>query len=309
MGSNESFANTEFSWRVKLQLLHRSSAFWAGTNKNNTSKQRWIQLGAPFKRDKFNVDRTRSNCSQQQETPSSVTLAGTLDGSQKRDEQTVHDLRACMEDLKLSSLTSLYGHRGLYIPAWSPPHRYSEKTTLPGGRAQGDTFLQECSQSSEWSDHRTNDLYTIRCFYEGCPDQGWQAGWTWRGDQESPKLTLPLRARWANVQDREEQVLRAPSACGMIRQRATPTPEGHGSVTWASLEYRWGDFSNKICALIFWSRTNAHLIISSHLFNDIHDLSFRKGPRMMSRIIRQQNIPNVFPKPKDRCWWVYPTRR
>lgn len=38
---------------------------------------------------------------------------------------------------------------------------------------------------------------------------------------------------------------------GIIRQCATPIAEDHESLEWAGLEYRWGDFSNKICALIF----------------------------------------------------------
>lgn len=58
---------------------------------------------------------------------------------------------------------------------------------------------------------------------------------------------------------------------GLIWRLATPTPEDGESQKRDSSEYHWGDYLDKICAMIFSLHANAYLII---LVNDILDLPF-----------------------------------
>ena len=82
---------------------------------------------------------------------------------------------------------------------------------------------------------------------------------------------------------------------GLIWRLATPTPEDQESRKQEGSEYHWGDYLDKICAMIF---SNAYLII---LVNDIHDLPFSIKDDEHDRCAAiHPKGPNVFPKPEDR---------
>jgi hypothetical protein len=85
---------------------------------------------------------------------------------------------------------------------------------------------------------------------------------------------------------------------GLIWRLATPTPEDRESGKRDGSEYHWGDYLDKICAMIFSRHANAYLII---LVNDIYDLPFSiKDDEHDRRAAKHRKSPNVFPKPEDR---------
>ena len=82
---------------------------------------------------------------------------------------------------------------------------------------------------------------------------------------------------------------------GLIWRLATPTPEDRETGKRDGSEYHWGDYLDKICAMIF---SNAYLII---LVNDIYDLPFSIKDDEHDRCAAiHPKGPNVFPKPEDR---------
>ena len=85
---------------------------------------------------------------------------------------------------------------------------------------------------------------------------------------------------------------------GLIWRLATPTPEDRESRKRDGSEYHWGDYLDKICAMIFSRHANAYLII---LVNDIYHLPFSiKDDEHDRRAAKHPKGPNDFPKPEDR---------
>ena len=58
---------------------------------------------------------------------------------------------------------------------------------------------------------------------------------------------------------------------GLIWRLATPTPLDYEARKRDGKDYRWSDYLEKICSLIFSRHTNAHLFI---LVNDKYDLPY-----------------------------------
>lgn len=84
---------------------------------------------------------------------------------------------------------------------------------------------------------------------------------------------------------------------GLIWRLATPTPEDRETTKRDGSHYRWKNYLDKICDIIFARHIDSSLII---LINDKYNIPYSiKDDEHERRAAKHLHIPNVFPKPGD----------